>query len=198
MLSARYRGISIEGVVGDLDHHLPDIPRGGRRLVAFLGGTIGNYTPGPRAKLLADLAGALDAGDFLLLGTDLVKDPDRLVRAYDDSEGVTAAFNKNVLQVVNRELGADFELDRFDHIAIWDDAEQWIEMRLGSQVDQQVSIDLLGLELDLAAGEEIRTEVSAKFTRPRITTELAEAGFELCDWWTDRGDDYALSLSVRS
>src|SRR3954454_25073855 len=159
-VAAEHPGVRVEGVVGDFRRHLGSLPRGGRRLIAFLGGTIGNLEPFERAALLATLAGGMAPGDAFLLGTDLVKDRDRLVRAYDDAAGVTAAFNKNVLAVLNRELDADFDLDRFDHIARFDDDHEWIEMRLRSRGAQTVEVRGLDLTLSFADGEDLRTEIS--------------------------------------
>ncbi|MFE0388088.1 L-histidine N(alpha)-methyltransferase [Streptomyces bungoensis] len=173
---------------------LPGTP--GPRLVAFLGGTIGNLLPAERAKFLASVRGLLEPGDGLLLGTDLVKDERVLVRAYDDAAGVTAAFNKNVLAVVDRELGADFDPDAFDHVALWDAEREWIEMRLRSRTAQTVKVPALDLAVDFAAGEELRTEVSAKFRKEGVTAELAAVGLELTHWWTDAEARFALSLSV--
>jgi L-histidine N-alpha-methyltransferase len=147
--------------------------------------------------MLADLASTMAPGDSLLLGTDLVKDRGRLIAAYDDSAGVTAAFNKNVLAILNRELGADFALDRFVHVACFDEDEEWIEMRLRSQSRQLVHVPALGLELSFDDGEDLRTEISAKFRPEGVRDELATAGLELTEWWTDPAGDYALSLSVR-
>ncbi|CUW25481.1 MULTISPECIES: L-histidine N(alpha)-methyltransferase [Streptomyces] len=173
---------------------LPATP--GPRLLAFLGGTIGNLLPAERAEFLASVRALLAPGDGLLLGTDLVKDEDVLVRAYDDAAGVTAAFNKNVLAVVDRELGADFDPDAFDHVALWDAEREWIEMRLRSRTAQTVKVPALDLAVDFAAGEELRTEVSAKFRKEGVTGELADAGLELTHWWTDAQGRFALSLSV--
>lgn len=172
---------------------LPDTP--GPRLVAFLGGTIGNLLPAERATFLASVRSLLSPGDTLLLGTDLVKDASVLVTAYDDAAGVTAAFNKNVLSVVNRELGADFDLDAFDHVALWDPENEWIEMRLRSRVTQTVKVPALDLAVHLTEGEEIRTEISAKFRQDGVRGELAAAGFGLSHWWTDAEGRFALSLS---
>jgi L-histidine N-alpha-methyltransferase len=191
-----YDGVAVHAVVGDFEHHLDRIPGGGRRLVAFLGSTIGNLTPAMRARFLADLAAGLAPGDALLLGTDLVKDPARLVAAYDDAAGVTAEFNRNVLHVIDRELDADFDPDTFTHVAVWDFDHEWIEMRLRTERAQHVTIGALGLAVDFAAGEELRTEISAKFRREGVATELATAGFELREWWTDPAGDFALSLSA--
>ncbi|MBK3562917.1 L-histidine N(alpha)-methyltransferase [Streptomyces sp. MBT62] len=173
---------------------LPETP--GPRLLAFLGGTIGNLLPAERATFFAGLRALLSPGDALLLGTDLVKDEQVLVRAYDDAAGVTAAFNKNVLTVVDRELGADFDASAFDHVALWDAGNEWIEMRLRSRTDQTVKIPALDLAVDFAAGEELRTEISAKFRKEGVRSELAAAGLELAHWWTDREGRFALSLSV--
>ncbi|WP_129305367.1 L-histidine N(alpha)-methyltransferase [Streptomyces sp. L2] len=173
---------------------LPETP--GPRLVAFLGGTIGNLLPAERAAFLSAVRTLLAPGDGLLLGTDLVKDEAVLVRAYDDAAGVTAAFNKNVLAVIDRELGADFDPGAFDHVARWDADREWIEMRLRSRTAQTVKIPALDLAVHFAAGEELRTEVSAKFRRDGVTGELAAAGMELTHWWTDKAGRFALSLSV--
>jgi L-histidine Nalpha-methyltransferase len=195
-LDAEFPGLRVDAVVGDFTRHLGELPRGGRRLVAFLGSTIGNLEPGPRAAFLADVAATLGPGDAFLLGTDLVKDPARLVRAYDDAEGVTAAFNRNVLAVLDRELKADLDPAAFDHVALWDAGQEWIEMRLRSRVDQVATIAALELEVAFAAGEDLRTEVSAKFRRERVERELTDAGLALTAWWTDPAGDFALSLSV--
>ncbi len=196
-LAEEYPGLRIDAVCGDFERHLGEIPGGGRRLVAFLGSTIGNLTPGPRAAFLNALSEALEPGDTLLLGTDLVKDTDRLVRAYDDSAGVTAAFNRNVLAVVNRELRADFDLDAFDHVAKWNGDEQRIEMWLRARTVQQVHVADLDLSVDFADGEEMLTEVSCKFTPDGVAAELAEAGLARTHWWTDPAGDFGLSLAVK-
>jgi L-histidine N-alpha-methyltransferase len=187
--------INVHAVVGDFERHLLTIPGGGRRLVAFLGGTIGNLAPATRAEFLATIAHGLEPGDGFLLGTDLVKDVDRLVNAYDDAAGVTAEFNRNVLRVVNRSLDADFDVDRFAHVARWNADEEWIEMWLRSDGAQQVTVRDLDLTVDFAPGEEMRTEISAKFRPERVESELAAAGLALGHWWTDPAGDFALSLS---
>ncbi|MEU8714142.1 MULTISPECIES: L-histidine N(alpha)-methyltransferase [unclassified Streptomyces] len=188
--------LSVHALIADFTGRmsLPKTP--GPRLVAFLGGTIGNLLPAERAVFLASVRGLLAPGDALLLGTDLVKDEDVLVRAYDDAAGVTAEFNKNVLAVVDRELDADFDPAAFDHVALWDAEQEWIEMRLRSRVAQTVKVPALDLAVDFAAGEELRTEISAKFRRDGVTAELAAAGLELTHWWTDPQGRFALSLSV--
>jgi L-histidine N-alpha-methyltransferase len=193
-----YPGLRVHGVVGDFERHLDRIPPsvdGEPRLVALLGGTIGNFPPGSRRRLLRDLAALLGPDDRLLLGTDLVKDPAVLEAAYDDASGVTAEFNRNVLRVVNRELDADFPLEDFDHVAFFDRHHEWIEMRLRATSACSVSIGALGLKIELAAGEEIRTEISAKFTRDRLAEDYAAAGLELYEWLTDAQDRFALSLA---
>jgi L-histidine Nalpha-methyltransferase len=165
-------------------------------MIAFLGSTIGNLTPEQRAVFLADVVAQLEPGDSFLLGTDLVKDVGRLEAAYDDSAGVTADFNRNVLRRLNRELDADFAPSRFDHLAPFDRDREWIEMRLRSTVDQTVTVGALGLTVPFSAGEELRTEISAKFRPEGLSDELLVAGLELLDLWTDPAGDFALSLST--
>ena len=189
-----YPGLSVHGLLADFEHQLGVLPVGDRRLTAFLGGTIGNLEPGPRAAFLADLRGSTAAGDWLLLGTDLVKDPAVLVPAYDDSAGVTARFNKNVLEVINRELAADFDLDAYEHVALWDPDAEWIELRLRSTADQKVTVGDLDLVVPFGAGEEMRTEVSAKFRPEGVRAELAEAGFAARAGWTDRPGRFLVTL----
>jgi L-histidine N-alpha-methyltransferase len=195
LLVKDYPGLRVEAVMADFEHQLGVLPAGDRRLTAFLGGTIGNLEPGPRARFLADLRGSTGRGDWLLLGTDLVKDPAVLVPAYDDAQGVTARFDKNVLHVVNRELDADFDADAFDHVARWDPEAEWIEMRLRSRADQKVTVAALDLVVAFAAGEEMRTEVSAKFRPAGIAAELAAAGFATREAWTDRQDRFLVTLA---
>ncbi|MCX5402171.1 L-histidine N(alpha)-methyltransferase [Streptomyces sp. NBC_00102] len=173
---------------------LPGTP--GPRLVAFLGGTIGNLLPEERATFLHSVRSILSPGDALLLGTDLVKEPETLVAAYDDAAGVTAAFNKNVLEVVNRELDADFDPAAFDHVARWDADAEWIEMRLRARSVLTVKIHELDLVVSFEEGEELRTEVSAKFRRERVRDELGAAGLRLDQWWTDSADRFAVSLAT--
>ena len=192
---SEYEDIEVEAVVGDFEHHLHLLPRGGVRMIAFLGGTIGNLVPATRAAMLDALAASMEPGDTFLLGTDLVKDVGRLEAAYDDSAGVTAEFNRNVLAVLNRELGANFDLARFEHVACYDTTNDWIEMRLRSRGVQLVTVPELGIEVGFADGEEMRTEISAKFRRQGVERELAAAGLELVSWWTDTAGDFALSLS---
>ena len=196
-IQREYPGVEIDAVCGDFEEHLDEIPRAGRRLVAFLGSTIGNLTPGPRAAFLSALSDTLQPGDSLLLGTDLVKDVGRLVRAYDDSAGVTAKFNRNVLAVVNRELDADFDVDAFEHVARWNAEEERIEMWLRATSAQRVHIAALDLAVEFAADEEMLTEVSCKFRPDGVEAELAAAGLHRTHWWTDPAGDFGLSLSTK-
>ena len=193
---ARYPGLTVQAVLSDFTEHLGLPEGGGRRLVAFLGSTIGNLLPAERAGFLAGLRGRLRAGDALLLGTDLVKDPAVLVAAYDDAAGVTADFNKNILSVLNAELDGNFDLDQFEHVALWNPDAEWIEMRLRSSIDQIVELRAISLTVPFAAGEDLRTETSAKFRRDGIAAELAAAGLTMRHWWTDAGGRFGLSLSV--
>jgi dimethylhistidine N-methyltransferase/ergothioneine biosynthesis protein EgtC len=194
-LHAEYPSAAVHGVVGDFTEHLGLLPGEPPRLVAFLGGTIGNLLPDERAKFLGSVRDVLEPGEWLLLGTDLVKDPAMLVRAYDDAAGVTAEFNRNVLRVLNRELSANFDLDAFAHVALWDPDNEWIEMRLRAVRPVQARIAGLGMEVEFAAGEELHTEISAKFRRERVEEELTAAGFALEHWWTDTGGRFGVSLS---
>ncbi|MGC9669571.1 L-histidine N(alpha)-methyltransferase [Planosporangium sp. 12N6] len=195
VLAADYPNLAVHGVVGDFTRHLGVLPGGGTRLVAFLGGTIGNLLPAERHDFLAALRAVLEPGEWLLLGTDLVKDERILVPAYADAAGVTAEFNRNVLHVINRELGAGFDVEAFDHVALWDPANEWIEMRLRARTAMRVPITGLDLVVEFAAGEEVRTEVSAKFRRGGLARELQAARFALRRWWTDPDGLFAVSLS---
>jgi L-histidine N-alpha-methyltransferase len=195
-LVEEYPGLRVHGVIGDFERHLGRIPEArGPRIVAFLGGTIGNFAPGSRRRFLRSVAGLLGPDDRLLLGTDLVKDAAVLEAAYDDAQGVTAEFNLNMLRVLNRELEADFDIERFEHVAFFDRRNEWIEMRLRSREPQDVAIAAVGLQIEFATGEELRTEISAKFTRARVEDDLASAGLELTGWHTDDDELFAMSLS---
>jgi L-histidine N-alpha-methyltransferase len=190
--------LRVHGIVGDFERHLdrvPAPPADGARVVAFLGGTIGNFTPGSRRRFLRSLRDLLGEDGHLLIGTDLVKDVGTLEAAYDDSAGVTAEFNRNVLHVLNRELDADFVPEAFDHVAFFDRDREWIEMRLRAQRPQRVHVGALGLRVSFAAGEELRTEISAKFTRERIEGDLDAAGMELVEQFTDADGLFALNLA---
>jgi L-histidine N-alpha-methyltransferase len=195
-LTAEYPGLQVHGVIGDFERHLDRIPEAaGTRVVAFLGGTIGNFPPGSRRRFLRELAALLGPDDHLLMGTDLVKDPRVLEAAYDDPQGLTAEFNRNVLRVLNRELNAEFDPDDFDHVALFDAQHEWIEMRLRARREHTAMVRALDLPVHFDAGEEMRTEISAKFTRERLLGDLDAAGLELVCWLTDPEDLFALTLS---
>jgi L-histidine N-alpha-methyltransferase len=195
-LTREYPGMRVHGVIGDFERHLDQLPEAeGPRIVAFLGGTIGNFPPGSRRRFLRTIARLLGAEDFLLMGTDLVKDPHVLEAAYDDAGGVTAEFNRNVLRVLNRELGADFDPDDFEHVALFDTEHEWIEMRLRARRELTGTIRELALDVHFDEGEELRTEISAKFTPERLDGDLAAAGLEIAHWMTDPEGLFALTLS---
>ncbi|MFN8193760.1 MAG: L-histidine N(alpha)-methyltransferase [Nocardioidaceae bacterium] len=196
-IAGRYPGLRVEAIVGDFTLHLAHLPRGGRRMVAFLGGTIGNLYLEERAAFLGALADVLEPGDSLLLGTDLVKSADRLVAAYHDPDGVTADFVRNSLRVLNRELGADFDLDAFSYVPLWDAHMERMDLRLRSEAPQRVTIPGADLVLDLAVGEEIRVEISTKFRVSRIAAELEAAGLAVTRVWTDEPGDFALTLASK-
>jgi L-histidine N-alpha-methyltransferase len=193
-IAADHPGLRVHAVVADYERHLDLLPVGERRLIAFLGGTIGNMEARDRVEFLGGLRATMNDGDALLIGADLVKPTHRLVRAYDDARGVTAEFNRNVLHVINRELSADFAVDRFEHVAVWDGLEERIEMRLRSTRAQTVRVDALDLVVEFSAGEEMRTEISTKFRRERLEADTSAAGLEIDRWWTDRDGDFVLSL----
>jgi L-histidine Nalpha-methyltransferase len=199
-LVEEYETLQVHGVIGDFERHLERVPAadGTPRIIALLGGTIGNFPPGTRRGLLRKIGTVLGPQDRLLLGTDLVKDPEVIEAAYDDPEGVTAEFNRNVLYVINRELDADFVPDAFEHIAFFDRQRQWVEMRLRARRPCTVLIADLGLRIEFAAGEELRTEISAKFTRARLEADYEAAGLALDRWFTDEQDRFALSLAMRA
>ncbi|NRQ39326.1 L-histidine N(alpha)-methyltransferase [Nonomuraea sp. NN258] len=194
-LTGRFPELAVHAVCADFERHLKLLPRTGRRMVAFLGGTIGNLEPAAREVFMKEVRETLRPGDTFLLGADLVKDTARLVAAYDDAAGVTAAFNRNVLRVVNRELAADFDPDAFEHVALYDERRDWIEMRLRATRDMRVRLGALGLTVDFAAGEETRTEISAKFRPEGLRAELESAGFEVSRWLTDPTGDFSLVLA---
>jgi L-histidine N-alpha-methyltransferase len=203
-LGGEYPGLRLRGVVGDFTRHLDrlpggrhtPLPGGNRRMVAFLGGTIGNLLPAERDRFLTGLRAVLEPGEQLLLGTGLVVDPRLLVPAYDDAAGVTAEFNRNVLRVLNRELDADFDVDAFAHVARWDAEQEWIEMRLRAEREMTVHVRGLDLTIRFARGEQMRTEISAKFHPRRLGAMFAAAGFALTRMWTDPDERHALSLAT--
>jgi L-histidine Nalpha-methyltransferase len=195
-LTDEYPGLHVHGVIGDFERHLDHVPPAvGPRIVVFLGGTIGNFPPGSRRRVLREISRLLGPEDHLLMGTDLVKDPEVLEAAYDDAQGVTAEFNRNVLRVLNRELQADFDPEDFDHVALFDREHEWIEMRLRARREHTTMVRALDLPVHFDAGEELRTEISAKFTPARLEGDLSAAGLELVRWLTDPDDLFALTLS---
>ncbi|HTA15488.1 MAG TPA: L-histidine N(alpha)-methyltransferase [Solirubrobacteraceae bacterium] len=195
-LTSEYPGLRVHGVIGDFERHLDRVPDSeGPRLVVFLGGTIGNFPPGSRRRFLRDISKLLGPEDHLLMGTDLVKDPQVLTQAYDDAQGVTAEFNRNLLRVLNRELKADFDPDDFDHVAVFNREHEWIEMRLRARREHTTTVHDLGLSVHFEQGEEMRTEISAKFTRERVEDDLSAAGLEIVSWLTDPQELFALTLS---
>ncbi len=196
-IAQRYPGDTVDGIVGDFTRHLAHLPQGGRRMVAFLGGTIGNLYDKERGAFLRELAAQVAPGDSLLLGTDLVKDIDRLIAAYHDPGGVTADFIGNGLRVLNRELGADFDLGAFTYVPFWDAARDRMDLRLRADSAQRVCIPGAGLTLVLAAGEEIQVEISTKFRPSRLGEELAAAGLPVARTWTDPAGDFAVTLAVK-
>ncbi len=194
-LSEEFHALDIHLVIGDFHHHLGEIPTEGRRMVAFLGGTIGNLNPTQRARFLFDLNCTMSSNDSLLIGTDLVKDPNRLVAAYDDAAGVTADFNRNVLRVLNDQLGGDFDPELFGHVALWNEGEQWIEMRLRAKEATEVSLTGAGITVRFDEGEDLLTEISAKFTPERVERELSAAGFVIEGMWGADDGEFLLSLA---
>jgi L-histidine Nalpha-methyltransferase len=191
-IAAGWPGVEVRAVVGDFHRHLDEVPGGGRRLVAFLGGTIGNLDPEQRRPFLRDVQAMLEPGESFLLGTDLVKEPQRLLDAYDDAAGVTAEFDRNALRVLNRELGADFDVSAYTHRAHWDDEQRWIEMHLVARSPQVVTVaGLDGLTVRFAEGEHLRTEISAKFT-----AEGVAAGLGVERQWTDEAGDFLVTLAT--
>ena len=194
-LAREYPALDVQAVVGDFEHHLPLLPRNGRRLLAFLGSTIGNLPPTRRSLFLSAVAATLGDGDTFLLGVDLVKSPARLVAAYDDASGVTREFNLNVLRLLNHKLDGHFDVSAFEHVARWNAEAEWMEMFVRSLREQTVRLDALELEVGFDAGELMRTEISAKFHQRRLTGELEAAGLAVQRWWTDDAGDFAVLLA---
>lgn len=198
-LGDRYPGLRVHGIVGDFTLHLSHLPTDGTPLVAFLGSTIGNLYVEERRAFLSMLAEQFSScGGWLLLGVDLVKPIERLVDAYDDPQGITAEFSRNVLHVLNRELDADFDVEAFDHVALWDPVRERMDLRLRVNGDHAVTLPGAELSLDLDDGEEIRIEISTKFRVPTIVSEVTDAGFDVRQLWTDQAGDVALILAAVS
>lgn len=197
MLAERYEGVEIHALVGDFTRHLAHLPEGDTRMVAFLGGTIGNFYVEERRAFLGALVDHLRSGEWLLLGVDLLKPVERILAAYNDDEGLTEAFIKNVLGVLNRSLGADFDPASFDYVPLWDATEYRVDMRLRSTAPQQVRIEGLDLDVELSAGEELRVEISTKFRQEQLVRDLTDAGFELTQLWSDDDVDFGLALARR-
>jgi L-histidine N-alpha-methyltransferase len=194
-LGELYPGLVVNGVIGDFEHHLEHIPSGDERIVAFLGGTLGNFFPYQRSVFLSTLRDMIGDAGWLLLGTDLIKDVDVLEAAYNDSEGLTAEFNRNILRVINEELDADFDPDAFEHVAVFDHERSWIEMRLRAASEQKVRVAGVDLDVTIAAGEEIRTEISTKFTLDALGRELGAAGMQIEAFFTDPDGLFGLTLA---
>jgi L-histidine N-alpha-methyltransferase len=194
-IAATYAGVSVEAIVGDFTLHLAHLPRDDRKLVAFLGGTIGNLYVEERRAFLGALADSCEPGDWLLLGTDLVKDADRLIAAYDDPGGITEQFVRNGLRVLNRDLGADFDLGGFTYVPFWDPHLRRMDLRLRAETPMDVTVPGAGIDLHLASGEEIRMEISTKFSVGSIREELGAVAFEVVATWTDARDDFAVTLA---
>ncbi len=194
-LAEEYHQLDIHVVIGDFHRHLDEIPSDGRRMIAFLGGTIGNLDPAQRVRFLSQLRATMSDGDSLLIGTDLVKDRSRLVAAYDDAAGVTAEFNRNVLRVLNEQLGGDFDPDRFRHVALWNEDEQWIEMRLRAEEATEVTLTGADIVVQFDEGEDLLTEISAKFTPQRVERELRDAGFVVDGMWGADDGEFLLTLA---
>ena len=195
-IKQRYPDVNVRAIVGDFDHHLDAVPQTGKRLFIFLGGTIGNFEPEARQRFLSSLTSQLKTGDSLLLGTDLVKEIPRLELAYNDPDGVTAAFNKNILSVLNKNLGANFDIEKFDHVARFDADREWIDIGLRSRSDQEIYIERLNLMVNFLENEIMRTEISAKFRPEGIEQELTAAGLTIQNFWTDSANDFAVTLST--
>lgn len=191
-----YPSLRVHGVVADYERHLHSLPSGGRRLIAFLGSTVGNFDQPTALAFIRSIATGMRSGDRLLLGLDLVKSPAVLHAAYNDAAGITAAFNRNVLHVLNRELGASFDPDAFEHIATYRPELQQIEMYLAARRGQRVFIRELGRNVVFAAGERMRTEISRKFTRASATNLICGAGLAMRSWYPSADGYFALAVAA--
>ena len=196
-IAKAYPLLDVQPVVGDFERDLETLPRGGSRLIAFLGSTIGNLQPERRSAFLATLAGVLERDDAFLVGLDLVKDVARVEAAYNDSRGVTEGFVRNALTAVNRELEATFDQGRFAYEARWDASHEWVDIGLRARDAHTVAVHGLALDVAFEAGEPLRVEISSKFRREPFEAEARQAGLRLESWWTDEADDFALALMRR-
>jgi L-histidine N-alpha-methyltransferase len=194
-LATAYPWLEVHAVVGDFERHLDSLPPGKHRLIAFLGSTIGNFRAPQAVQLLRQVKRVMRDGDWFLLGTDLIKNSTELEAAYNDSAGVTAEFNLNILNVVNHHLDGDFDTDAFEHVAVYNDERSCIESGLRSIRTQTVRLQRADLEVEFEAGELLSTEVSCKYTRESAGRMLAAAGFTREHWFTDDSGAFALSLS---
>jgi L-histidine Nalpha-methyltransferase len=195
-ITAAYPSVSVHAIVGDFERHLGALPAGGRRLVAFLGSTIGNLYPEQRGRLLGTVGSMLAQDDAFLVGVDLVKDVARLEAAYNDTRGVTEAFVRNALTAVNRELKATFDQRRFVYEARWDPEHEWMDIRLRARQAHTVSIPRLETDVAFDEHEPLRVEISSKFRREQFEQEAAQARLRVESWWTDRASDFAVALAI--
>jgi dimethylhistidine N-methyltransferase len=195
-MAARFAGLRVNPIVADYTGGVPALSRiSGRKLVLYIGSSIGNFEPDVAVRILRRIRHSLRSGDSLLLGTDFAKSPKILLPAYDDAQGVTAAFNKNILAHLNRELEADFDLDRFTHLALWNRRCSRMEMHLASLTRQTVFIPGLEMDFEFAEGERIHTENSYKYTGAMVEAILQESGFTLEHTWSDRQQWFGLHLA---
>lgn len=194
-LAVRYPTMAVHGVVGDFHEHLYAVPNDGVPILGFLGSTIGNFYPDERSQFLCDVADWMTDNSFFLLGIDLVKPVERIMAAYNDPSGITAEFTLNLLHVLNRELDADFDVDEFEHVGLWDPVHTRVDLRLRSRRAQTVHVRGADLTIEFGEDEELRAEISTKFTLPQIDEELAGAGMVAVRTWTDSEQDVAIVLA---
>lgn len=196
-LVLEYPGLHIHGVVGDFLFHLEHIPEGGKRLVVILGGTIGNLPALAAQEFLSSVNSEMASGDYFLLGVQLITERRRLEAAYNDTQGITAKFNKNIIRVLNNQFGSHSDAESFEHVARYNEADHRIEMWLRSREDQTLDIQDLGLHIHLKQGEEIRTEISTKYDRPLVEALLAASGFAMVKWYSDPDSLIGLALAKK-
>ncbi|MEN8041143.1 MAG: L-histidine N(alpha)-methyltransferase, partial [Actinomycetota bacterium] len=193
-----YPWLKVRGYLGDFGADLDAVPRHGRRLIAFLGSTIGNLAPHLRTGFYKAVTSMMDNEDGFLLGVDLIKDASVLSAAYDDATGISAQFNKNILTVINRELGGDFDLDDFEHETRLVNETGCMEQSLRASRSVAARLEAIDLDVYLESGETIHTEWSCKFTRTQVEAELGSAGLTLSEWWTDSKGRFGLALAKRT